>query len=103
MASASLFYLDCAVWVVRIFSIAVGVWTIREVYNRSTPDGMVRKNAGRISGAVVLWLAAVMLSATVADAIPFVRSMSRVMINGAGVVFCLAVVGIAKSEQRLQH
>jgi hypothetical protein len=96
------FAVDCGIWMVRFFGLAVGAWTIYEVYTRSTPRGAIRRNAGRISGAIVLWWMAVLLSATAKTNLLMIGA-SRIVINGAGLAFCLGIHSVANGEKKLMQ
>jgi hypothetical protein len=81
---------------IRVVAFGVGFVTIYNVYR--APEGRpIRRNAGRISAAIVLWLLSVVLKLTLGSAEDWLM-VSRLVINLAGIVFCAAFWGIARAE-----
>ncbi len=85
---------DC----LRIAGVASGLLTIYMVYYRSLPNGLVRRNAGRISGFVVLWWASLLVKLFSIGQEAML--ISSILIQAGGLAFCWLILGLLRSEKK---
>lgn len=92
--------LTVLLWLTRAVGLAVGLYTMFYMYYRTPYGSLCRLNAGRISGAVTMWLSAVFISAFLVDGREALKLMSRILINVSPMLFCVIVLSIAQRETR---
>jgi hypothetical protein len=90
--------LDVIVGVARGVAILSGAVTIFQVYYRSDKKGVIRRNAGRISGAIVLWVMGTVLATFWAELSPTALALARLMVHVAGILGCLGVNSVRDEE-----
>lgn len=94
--------LTTMLWAIRIVGLAVGIYTIRYLYKAVPGTSPCRAHAGRISGAIVLWIAAVFINAFLAQGNETMRAVGIILLDISPMIFCLSIIGIAKNESQHQ-